>query len=255
MPVYLDIVIFLNFLVDFLLLLGTNRLCGYPPKSGRAALAAAVGGIYGGCCLLPGFGFLSNVLWRTVSLGCMALIAFGISVSALRRGIVFVLLSMALGGVAMGLNGVGFWKLAVSALCICLLCAVGFRGKIRQDKLIPVELVHEGRKICLTALQDTGNTLRDPITGKPVLVVGADVAKRLTGLSQMQLQRPVESVGAIPGLRLIPFRAVGKENGLLLALKISQVKIGPWQGSGLVAFAPEGLCSEGTYQALTGGTV
>lgn len=255
MPVYLDVVMILNFLVDFLLLLGTNRLCGYPPKPGRAALAAAFGGLYGGACLLPGFGFLSNTLWRVVSLGCIAMIAFGISVSALRRGIVFVLLSMALGGVALGLNGVGFWKLALSALCICLLCMVGFRGRIRQDKLIPVELIHEGKKISLTALQDTGNTLRDPLTGKPVLVVGADVAMRLTGLSLTQLQRPAESVGVIPGLRLIPYRAVGKERGLLLALKISQVKIGKWNGSGLVALAPEGLCSEGTYQALTGGAV
>ena len=253
MLVYLDVVVFLNFLVDFLLLLGTNRLCGHPTKPGRIALAAAVGGIYGGCCLLPGFAFLSNTLWRIVSLGCMALIAFGISVSALRRGIVFVLLSMALGGVALGLGGISFWKLALSALCVCLLCVIGFRGKIRQERLVPVELIHEGKKVRLTALQDTGNTLQDPITGKPVLVVGADVAELLIGLSQSQLQKPAESVGAIPGLRLIPYRAVGKENGLLLALRISQVKVGRWQGSGLVAFAPEGLCSEGTYQALTGG--
>lgn len=253
MPVYLDIVMLLNFLVDFLLLLGTNRLCGYPSKPGRALLAAILGGIYGGVCLLPGFSFLSNTLWRVVSLGCMALTAFGFSVSALRRGLVFVLLCMALGGVALGFGGAGFWTLTASALCVCLLCAFGLRGRIRENRLVPVELIHEGKRICLTALWDTGNTLRDPITGRPVLVVGADVAGQLTGLSRQQLQKPAESVDAIPGLRLIPYRAVGRENGLLLALKVSQVRIGPWQGSGLVAFAPEGLSSDGTYQALTGG--
>jgi len=255
MPVYLDVVVFLNFLVDFLLLLGTNRLCGYPPKPGRAALAAAVGGIYAGACLLPGFGFLANMFWRTVSLGSMALIAFGFRICAIRAGTVFVLLSMSLGGIALGLGGTGFWKLAGAALCVWLLCMAGFRGKLRQGQLVPVELIHNGKKLHLTALRDTGNTLRDPITGKPVLVVGADVANRLTGLSQLQLQKPAESVGLFPGLRLIPYRAVGKESGLLLALKISQVKIGRWKGSGLVAFAPEGLCPEGTYQALTGGVV
>ena len=31
------------------------------------------------------------------------------------------------------------------------------------------------------------------------------------------------------------------------------VKIGNWQGSTLVAFAPESLSAEGAYQALTGG--
>lgn len=253
MQIYLDVVILLNFLVDFLLLLGTNRLCGHPPRPGRAALSAALGGVYAGVCLIPGFSFLGNTLWRTVSLGMMACIAFGFSKSALRRGVVFALLSMALGGVALGLNSRGFWSIAVSACCVCLLCTVGFRGKLCTQTYVPVELFYSGKRVYLTALQDTGNTLRDPITGRPVLVVGADVAQRLTGLTVEQLRKPVESVGTIPGLRLIPYRAVGQEGGLLLALKLQQVKIGTWRGSSLVAFAPEGIGSEGAYQALTGG--
>ena len=55
MVVYLDILLFLNFFVDFLLLLGTNRLAGHPPQKGRAAFAAALGGVYGIATLLPGF--------------------------------------------------------------------------------------------------------------------------------------------------------------------------------------------------------
>lgn len=253
MTVYLDLVIFLNFLVDFLLLLGTNRLCGYPPLFGRAALGAAFGGGYAGACLIPGFAFLGNTLWRTVSLGLMACIAFGFSKSALRRGILFVLLSMALGGVALGLNSHGFLSVVASAVCVFLLCAVGFRGKIDWHSYVPVELSYGDKRIRLTALRDTGNTLRDPITGGQVLVVGADVAQELTGLTVQQLKTPVESVGILPGLRLIPYRTVGQEAGLLLAMKLPRVKIGAWQGSSLVAFAPEGLSPEGAYQALTGG--
>ena len=97
MPVYLDVVILLNFLVDFFLLLGTNRLAGYPACIGRAAAAAALGGIYGGLCLIPGFGFLGNTFWRTVSLGLMGILAFGVDRGTLRRCVLFVLLSMALG--------------------------------------------------------------------------------------------------------------------------------------------------------------
>ena len=36
MEVYLDLVIILNFLVDFLLLLGTNRLSGFPCRQSAA---------------------------------------------------------------------------------------------------------------------------------------------------------------------------------------------------------------------------
>ena len=42
MKIYLDLVVILNFLVDFLLLLGTNRLSGFPASPLRAAAAAAL---------------------------------------------------------------------------------------------------------------------------------------------------------------------------------------------------------------------
>ena len=255
MPVYLDIVMLLNFLVDFLLILGTNRLCGYPFAGKRAALSALLGSIYAGACLLPGFSFLGNFLWRAVSLGIMSCIAFGATKSALRRGILFVLLSMALGGVALCMNSRGFWSLAVSAGGVCLMCSLGFQNKPGAQRFVPVELTYGEKKVTLTALQDTGNTLRDPVTGSDVLIVGADVAQKLTGLTRSQLCAPVEFLDAIPGLRLIPYRTVGQGSGFLLALKLQDVKIGSRRGNTLVAFAPEGLHSEGAYQALTGGAV
>ena len=77
----------------------------------------------------------------------------------------------------------------------------------------------------------------------------------MLGLTRQQLQRPVETVeaGICPGLRLIPYRAVGQPGGLLAALRMERVKIDSWQGSMVVAFAPNGLDREGAYQALTGG--
>ena len=253
MRLYIDVVIVLNFLVDFLLLLGTNRICGHPPAVGKAAISAALGGLYGGACLLPGFQFLGNLLWRAVSLALMALIAFGWSASAMRRGIVFAFLSMALGGIAFGLGNESFWGIGVSAMGVFLLCRLGFSGIVGGRKFIPVELFHNDKKLRITALQDTGNTLRDPVTGTPVLVVAAEVGERITGLSREQLRRPVESMQALPGLRLIPYNAVGRQGGLLLAMRIPKVKVGAWQGSSLVAFAPDGLSPDGEYQALTGG--
>lgn len=253
MTVYLDVVILLNFLVDFLLLLGAGRLCGYPTKIGRALAAAALGGLYGACCLMPGFHFLGNILWRTVSLGAMAVLAYGLTRSALRRGIVFAFLSFALGGAVLGMGSGGLPGILGAAGVVCLLCGVGFRTKIGGTTYVPVELSYGQKHLKVTALQDTGNTLRDPITGRQVLVVSADVAGELTGLTREQLHSPVESMGVLPGLRLIPYRSVGNGGGFLLAMRLQNVKIGKWQGSTVVAFAPEGLSSEGAYQALTGG--
>ena len=254
MTVYIDGVLLLNFLVDFLLLLAAGRLCGYPARVARAVAAGALGGVYAAVCLLPGFAFLGNLLWRVVSLVAMGAVAYGISVSAMRRGLVFVFLCMALGGAVMGMDKGGILGILSAAGILCLLCYIGFRGRLGRTTYIPVELYYGKCHLRLIALQDTGNTLRDPVTGQQVLVIGADAAQKLTGLTKLQLQNPVESVGLFPGLRLVPYHSVGG-SGFLLALRIQKVRIGSWQGSTLVAFAPDGLSREGAYQALTGGAL
>ena len=250
---YIDLVMLLNFLVDFLLLLGTNRLAGYPPGTGRAALAAAFGGVYSGVCLLPEVRFLGNILWRMVSLGFISVIAFGFNQSAVRRCVLFIILSLALGGIAQGMDRNGFVSLLAGAGFVCLLCVVGFQGRAGAHTYVPVELRYGGKRLRITALRDSGNTLRDPVTGQQVLVVGAEVARQLTGLTRQQLERPVESMGVIPGLRLIPYRTVGNPGGMLLALRIPETRIGTWKGSAIVAFAPDGIGAGKEYQALTGG--
>lgn len=257
MRVYLDVVVLLNFLVDFFLLLGTQRLTGYPLRPGRAALGAVIGGVYGGVCLLEGFRFLGNTFWRLVFLGLMGAAAYGISRSALRRCVVFVFLSMALGGIAYGLGSGGFGALVASAAMVCGMCLAGFSGRVGAEEYIPIKLTHRGKTVHLTALRDTGNTLSDPVTGESVLVVSAEVAERLLDMEPERLASPVETVaaGKVPGLRLIPYRAVGQSGGMLLALRIDEVEADGKKGSALVAFAPEGLGGSGEYQALTGGLV
>ncbi len=247
---YEKTVFFFSVLTNFLLLLGAGRLCRIPSQWGRVLAAAILGGIHAAACLLTGFYFLGNILWRSVSLVMMAMIAYGISPSALGRGILFVLLTLALRGIGQG----GILQAVSVAGLICMMCYLGFRAESQGALYVPVELTYGDKHLRITALKDTGNTLRDPITGRQVLVVGAAVAQELTGLTRQQLLSPVESLAALPGLRLIPYHTVGNSS-FLLAMRFSDVKIGSWQGSSLVAFAPEGLSMEGNYQALTGGMV
>lgn len=255
--VYLDLVLLLNFLVDFLLLLGTNRLAGFPPGCGRAALGAALGSVYAAGCMLPGFSFLGSFLWRTVSLALMSVITFGLNRSAFQRSAVFVLLSMALGGIAMGANGDDFWMLLLCAGMLWLLCRVSFRGDLSRREYVPVELSFGEKKVALIALRDTGNTLKDPLTGEQVLVAGAQVGKTLLELTEEQLRHPVETlaVGKVSGLRLIPYHSVGQPGGMLLAFRFRNAKIGNTYSDPLVAFAPEMIGRGDVYQMLTGGVV
>lgn len=255
MRVYLDLAVILNLLVDGLLLLGTNRLAGFSGGFLRSAVAAAVGAIYAAACLIPGFSFLGSTLWRLVSLILMSGIAFGWNKSALQRGAVFVLLSIAMGGMSACFSRGGFGIVAVSACCIWLLCRFGFRGV--QKEYVPVELCWNGKCVKLFALRDTGNTLRDPLTGEQVLVAGADVGMELLGLTQNQLRHPVEllTCSRIPGMRLIPYHAVGQSGSLLPAMRFPGSKINGVKETPLVAFAPEELARGAVYRMLTGGAV
>lgn len=248
MAVYMDLVMMLNFLVDLLLLLGTNRLTGFPPGAKRAAAAAGIGAIYSGACLLPGFLFLGNTLWRMVFLSLMASIAFGWNKSAVKRGGIFLLLSMALGGVAVGLGKQGFGMLILAAVGVWLLCRVGFGGKIGQE-YIPIEVSHNGSNRTYIALRDTGNTLRDPITGERVLVLSADAAMELCGLTAEELRCPMETMLAHPGFRLIPYRAVGQPGSMLLGLRADVAMEGK-RRKAIIAFAPEVIGRGECYQAL-----
>ena len=257
LTVYLDLVMLLNFLVDFLLLLGTNRLSGFPAAPGRCALAAVFGSVYAAGCLLPGFRFLGNLLWRCVSLCLMAAVAFGPRRDAVKRGGVFLLLSLSLGGMALCFTRQNFAALTLGAAGVWLLCRVAFGDGAVGREYVPVTLSYQGRTASFTALRDTGNTLHDPITGEPVLVVSGQIGEALTGLTQRELASPLETLAArpLPGLRLIPYHAVGNPGGLLLAMRFPGAMVGKKQQNVLVAFAAEGLGHTGMYQALTGGAL
>ena len=240
------VVMLMMLTVNTLLLGAAGQLLGGGGKPLRILAGGLLGALFTGMGLVPGFGFLNHIQWRICSLTLSALMAFGLNRQTIPKLLLFLLLHLSLGGVTgskektismlLGAAGIGFACLAVG------------KGK----NLIPVKLTYQGKTVHLTALRDTGNTLLDPITGKPVLIVGADIAEKLTGLNRTELQDPVKTMGTLPGLRLIPYRTVG-HTGFLLALQIPSVRIGNRQGSALVAFSPNILGN--SYQALTGGTV
>lgn len=235
------IVMLMVFVVHILLLSATGRFMDGQSQPIRILLGALTGTVFAVLSILPGFHFLHHILWQLCALAVTALIAFGFCV---RKMILFSLLHLSLGSVT-GSQKEGV-SMLLGALGITFACMVIGKGK----HYIPVELSYGGRTIALTALRDTGNTLRDPITGKQVLIISADTAQKLTGLSASALRDPVGTMGMLPGLRLIPYQTVGNA-GFLLALPMQNVKIGKRRGSTLVAFSPQIFDSR--YQALTGG--
>ena len=240
------VVMLLALLVNTLLLFAVGRFLRSQCRVFRILLGALLGAVMTGLSVLPNMPYLHTHLGRGILLFLMCAVAFGFRRKLLWEFGLFALLHFSVGGLsaqteeplrmALGAGGIGL---------ACLLT--------REKKhLVPIELTYGQTHLKLTALYDTGNTLVDPVTGQGVLILDAPSAQTLTGLTPQQLNTPVESLGTLPGLRLIPYHTVGN-SGFLLALRLPAVKIENRQESIVVAFAPQRFGKD--YQALTGGCV
>ena len=72
----------------------------------------------------------------------------------------------------------------------------------RQGNLCRVTLIRNGKEMTVTALVDSGNSLVEPISRKPVCVVEESVQQQLWGSDAV-------------GLRVIPYHSIGKQNGIM----------------------------------------
>ncbi len=280
--VYLDELFLLNFVVDYLLLLAAGRLAGEVLRRGRLALGAVLGAAYSAAVFLPGGGFLLHPLCKLGAAVGMVLIGYGGSRRLLRVSLVFFLTSAAFGGGIFALQSLGSRRLALENgvltsamdLRLILLSAAGcyavltlvFQRAARHGgprELVPAVLKLEGRRVALTALVDTGNTLTDPATGRSVMVAEGEKVAALfppgTAPTVEELREPalllerLDSGGWRGRCRLLPYQSVGVECGLLLALRLDAARVGTedW-GRLLLALSPTPLTDGGGYCALIG---
>jgi len=131
-------------------------------------------------------------------------------------------------------------------------------GRHAGRDLAELEITLWGKHFRLKALKDSGHTLTDPITNKTIVV--ADSKFLATVLpDEIDVEQPIESVRrchalGIKGARLISYRAVGVDCGMLLALRADDVTMdGKNFGSLLIALSPNPVDDGGGYQALIGG--
>lgn len=251
---YLIVAVFLSFFVNWMLISGTNRFFACPTQIARTVGAAAVGAAYACVCLQEPT--LSKPLLHVANMVAVGALAFGISRSGIRQICVFALLHTAVGGMATLFGRGGTLGMLTAGAAVGGLCLLGFEESRIGKQCIPITLTHGKRSVKLTALCDTGNTLIDPLTGEKVLVIGAEAAQTLTGLTKAQLREPIATLASTPitGLRLIPYRAVGTSSAMLLAMRL-QCATPSRSSRVIVAFAPDGLEKGCGYEALTGGAL
>ena len=99
MTIYVDSLFVLNFMINYLILLGSARLAGAQMRRWRMALAAALGGGFAVATVVPGLEFFTAPGMKAFVLALMILAAFGCNRAAVKQGALFLGLSFAFCGV------------------------------------------------------------------------------------------------------------------------------------------------------------
>lgn len=272
MTVYADVLAVTNLYVDFFLLWCVRRSLHLRVRNLRLALGAAVGATCSLVCLLPQQPLWLALLWGGGSAALTTAAAF---CPLSRRGFLraflcFWAFSFLLAGFFLflirwfaprNLAVVGHAVyLDLSPLLLFLFTAAAYLVLWLFQKLFHREdLSHQsrrflveqnGKSVQIWARADTGNTLREPFSGLPVLVctpsaLGEAVPAGLAGL----LERG-EPPGPGSSLRLVPFESLGG-SGVLPAFRPERVLCLPEKEpvSCYVALWERGFAA-GPYQAL-----
>ena len=107
-------------------------------------------------------------------------------------------------------------------------------AKKREREIVEVKLGFLGRAVTFRALVDTGNSLCEPVSGLPVMVVSPAALREVLGeyYPLFLLSDPTEILEAAAGvdalrgrLRLVPYSAVGAK-GFLVAFRPDALRVG-----------------------------
>ena len=89
---------------------------------------------------------------------------------------------------------------------------------------------------------DTGNGLRDPISGKPVSILDRNTARELLGEV------------CLKDVRYVPYRSIGKDAGVLPAIQFDRMCVlketSCWVEMPLIAISEERISKEGEYEMI-----
>jgi len=277
--IYADLFFLTNWAMDYLLLWATARFAGVRARGLRLAASSFLGAAYATAFLFPAARPLYSVGAKVVFSVLMVTVAFPVR-SPLHLGRLwgcFAVLSLAAGGGALALAylqlpgvggpfpGIPSWLVGVAVAATLALAGRAWAYRHQQSSLmvLPAEVSLGGRTVAFPALVDTGNRLRDPFTGAPVVVVEYGTARRLVPrpLQPLLLGRTVPGAGEgveepLAGrFCIVPFVALGSQRGVLYGFRPDRVRVqhqDGWRlvGPVVVGVCPDILSPEGWYRGL-----
>lgn len=241
--IYIDVLVFLNIIITFLLLLSSSRLMKISPPPGRFLIGSLIGGASSLIILAPDMGFFLSVLTKLIfSLVIVTAVYNPKSIKAIFRetgyffaanfifaGVMMFISSLPKINIvnynngAVYINFSFFSLIAASVFCYGIICILNRLTKHKScASFCNIVIEFEGKTVSGQAIIDTGNALQDPFSGEGVIV--ADIFF-LEGIIPQNVRMYLNgNENECGGIRLIPCSTVSG-GGLLPVFKADRVKI------------------------------
>lgn len=261
MDIYLDVLILENMVMNYLILIVTARFSKSRTSSLRLFLGALTGAAYVAAMIVaPGMKIFYTVLTKIALSIVIIMVSFSLKKlkDYIKTLAIFYISTFIFAGAALAFiylnqsggfirNGIIYvlWQSKWTVLLLSII-VVGIIIKIfweliqyktREKLYIKLKVVFENKIKDLAALVDTGNSLQDPITNTPVIIVEFKAIKDILPVDIQSIfeQSKENDLSCVSGIisnsrwfsrfRLIPFTSLGKDNGMLIGFKPDYVEI------------------------------
>lgn len=248
---YVEDLLALNFLINTFLLYLASRITGKPVESARRLTSGGIlAALYSLVIFLPWSKAAYG--WAGKLLASLLIVAFTFRprrvVELLRLSGAFFLASFSLAGAVFALHffggmpaaagsgifyitpphpGVLFWGVLVISLLLAGVWRYGERLRAKSGLHYRLVVSDKGREVVVPALLDTGNSLREPFSGRPLCIVTFAAIKQLLppclSASYETGADPVSALGALEDFAagrfgVAPFRSV-ENSGMLVTFR------------------------------------
>ena len=284
MTIYADVLVALNILLSYILIVATRVIVKMPTNKWAVMTASVIGGFSSLVIFYENGGVAFSLIYKIITGGILvavgflpksfkpfikALLAF-FGVSLLFGGGMYALEMTLHPKNIMFYNGVAYFDMSISYLVGSVLSIYGVF--ILSDYLITehntkggkceLEITYNDTTVSMTAFIDTGNSLTDGMSGRPVIVAELNAVAPLLTREELLFFKSGEYENVPKGLtkafRLIPCKTVSGDSLLKGFLPVS-VKIRNGENTYINNFCTVAITekelSQGEYNALLNNNI
>ncbi|MGO5051922.1 sigma-E processing peptidase SpoIIGA [Lachnospiraceae bacterium LCP25S3_G4] len=249
---YVDVLFLVNFMMDYFVLLIVRKILKCSATHFNICIGSAVGSLL--TCIvivLPiPYAFMKLILFHVVINTFMIRIGLKIKYSKTfwKAFVTLYISAFLLGGVFEYLHQyVRIGSLFFAAAIVSYYVVQGvwrFITYIQKNEMrkCKVTLYLNNKEHTLNALVDTGNSLSDPMTGKPVSILERKTAKRLMNQEK------------IHSMRYIPYHTIGESTGVLPAIRLEKMCIHleeeHWIHNPIIGICEQDISDKEEYQMI-----